>query len=122
MASRLTKEGIRKLLTKGLTGWESGKIVMQNFADQYCGKPSFLTEADISEIKRGLTGDKNIKDYNDFMAICSGIERGLMVCSMAWPEACLDLCTLIEMLRDVGKKNVIDFLLSCIPQMVTEKQ
>ena len=80
MARKLTKEAIRKLLSKGLTGWESGKLVLQDFADQSCGKPSFLTSADIEEIKRGLTGDKDIRDYNNLMAMCRGMGRGLMVC------------------------------------------
>ena len=122
MTRRLTKEAIRKLLTKGLTGWESGKLVLQDFADRYRKNPPFLTDADVSEIKRGLSGEKNINDYNDLMAMGKGIERGLMVCSMTWPEACLDLCTLIEMLNLVEKKNVIELFASCKPRVVTAKQ
>ena len=122
MARKLTKEAIRGLLNKGLTGWERGKLVIQDFADRYCQNPPFLTDADVSEIKRGLSGERNIKDYNDLMAMGRGIERGLMVCSMAWPEACLDLCTLVEMLNVVEKKNTIDLFESCMPRVVTAKQ
>jgi hypothetical protein len=122
MARKLTKEAIRGLLNKGLTGWERGKLVIQDFADRYCEKPPFLTDADVAEIKRGLSGDKNIKDYNDLMAMGRGIEKGLMVCCMTWPEACLDLYTLIEMLNVVEKKNIIDMLASCKPRVVTAKQ
>jgi hypothetical protein len=122
MARKLTKEAIRGLLNKGLTGWERGKLVIQDFADRYCEKPPFLTDADVAEIKRGLSGDKNIRDYNDLMAMGRGIERGLMMCSMTWPEACLDLCTLIEMLEVVEMKNTIDFFESCMPRVVTAKQ
>jgi hypothetical protein len=122
MARKLTKEAIKWLLNKGLTGWERGKLLLQDFADKYFGEPSFLTEADISEIKRGLSGERNIKDYNDLMDMGKGIERGLMACSMTWPEACLDLCTLIEMLNVVEKKNIIDLFTSCKPRVVTAKQ
>jgi hypothetical protein len=76
----------------------------------------------VSEIKQGLSGDKDIRDYNDLMAMGRGIERGLMVCSMTWPEACLDLCTLIEMLEVVEKKKIIDLFTSCKPRVVTAKQ
>lgn len=122
MARKLTKEAIKGLLNKGLTGWERGRLVIQDFADRYFEKPSFLTDADLLEIKRGLSGDKNIRDYNDLMAMGRGIEKGLMVCCLTWPVACLDLCTLIEMLEVVEKKNTIDFFESCKPRIVTAKQ
>ena len=122
MARKVTKEAIKGLLNKGLTGWERGRLLIQDFADRYFEKPSFLTDADLVEIKRGLSGDKNIRDYNDLMAMGRGIEKGLMVCCLTWPVACLDLCTLIEMLNVVEKKNSIDFIESCKPRVVTVKQ
>ena len=122
MTRIVTTKAVKRIITKGLTGWERGKLVVQDFADRYCEKPPFLTDADVAEIKRGLSGEKNIRDYNDLMAMGRGIERGLMVCSMTWPEACLDLCTLIEMLKVVEKKKIIDLFASCQPRVVTAKQ
>ncbi len=122
MARRLTKESIRKLLAKGLTGWESGKLVLQDFADQSCGKPSFLTNADIAEIKRGLTEGKDIRDYNNLMAMCRGMGRGLMVCGMAWPEACLNISLLSGMLKDANRRNTVKLFTLWGPQVATAKQ
>ena len=109
MTRTVTAKAVKRIITKGLTGWERGRLVIQDFADRYSEKPSFLTDADLLEIKRGLSGDKNIRDYNDLMAMGRGIEKGLMVCCLTWPVACLDLCTLIEMLDVVETKNRIDF-------------
>lgn len=122
MTRKVTKEAIKGLLNKGLTGWERGRLVIQDFADRYFEKPSFLIDADLLEIKRGLSGDKNIRDYNDLMAMGRGIEKGLIVCCLTWPVACLDLCTLIEMLNVFEKKNIIDMLATCMPRVVTAKQ
>jgi hypothetical protein len=122
MTRTVTTKAVKRIITKGLTGWERGKLVIQDFADRYCEKPPFLTDVDVAEIKRGLSGDKNIRDYNDLMAMGRGIDKGLMVCCMTWPEACLDLCTLIEMLDVVEKKNTIDFFESYKPRIVTSKQ
>jgi len=47
MARRLAKEAIRKLLTRGLTGWEAGKLILQVSIDSHHRMESVLTESDI---------------------------------------------------------------------------
>ena len=52
MARRLTKEAIRKLLTKGLTGWKAGKLILQDSIESYFRRESFLTEGDNAKVGR----------------------------------------------------------------------
>jgi hypothetical protein len=67
MARRLTKEAIRKLLTKGLTGWEAGKLLLQNLVDANCNKPSLLSDADISAIENAPMRHLDARNYNTLM-------------------------------------------------------
>ena len=58
MARRLTKEAIRKLLTKGLTGWNAGKLILQDSIESYFMRGSFLTEGDIAAIRNTSMGTR----------------------------------------------------------------
>ncbi len=60
----VTKTDIQKLLKQGLTGWEIGKLVLQDSVEVDHDREGFLSEADISRLKRGLQRQKDIDDYN----------------------------------------------------------
>jgi len=122
MATKTTKRAISHLLSKGLTGWEAGKLIIQDSIDSLCGKAGLLTDMDISRIDQGLTTDRDIKDYNKLMAANRNIDRGQMISRISSFEACLDLNTLTRMLRDVGKKNTVDMFMAWHPHPVTAKQ
>ena len=62
MATKTTKRAISRLLSKGLTGWEAGKLIIQDSIDSLCGKDGLLTDMDISRIDKGLTTQKDIRD------------------------------------------------------------
>lgn len=122
MARRLTKAAISRLLSKGLTGWEAGRLILQDFIDASYGKPSFLTDGDRADIMRGLTEDRNIRDYNNLVALGREIERGFMACKIACQDTCLDISLLNSMVRDANKKNTVELFMSLKPHMVTAKQ
>ena len=46
MAQTITAKAISRIITKGLTGWEAGKLILQDFIYEYYGMDSVLTEAD----------------------------------------------------------------------------
>ncbi|MHC4188236.1 MAG: hypothetical protein ACYTBX_02970 [Planctomycetota bacterium] len=122
MTHRMKKATIRRLLAKGLTGWEAGKLVVQDSVDAMCEKPRFLSDSDVCEIERGLTTNKDIRDYNKLLGIARHIDRGLMVCQISSLDACLYIGLLSRMFSDVDKKNTVEFFMSFLPRLVTEKQ
>jgi hypothetical protein len=46
MTRTVTAAGIKRIITKGLTGWEAGKLMLQSLIDTHFGRDSVLTEAD----------------------------------------------------------------------------
>jgi hypothetical protein len=122
MTTKTTKRAISRLLSKGLTGWEAGKLIIQDSIDSMCGKAGLLTDMDMSRIDQGLTANKDIKDYNRLMAANRNIDRCQMISRISSFEACLDISLISRILSDVEKKNTVDFLSSFLPRLVTEKQ
>lgn len=122
MARRLTKNAISKLLGKGLTGWEAGKLVIQNCIEASCGRKELLTEMDIASVRQGLRNRKDGLDYNSLLETHRLTNRGLIIAETASQDGCLFLNSLIMMLRDVRAKNTVDLVMSIRPQIVTEKQ
>lgn len=51
MTRTVTPAAVKKIITKGLTGWEAGKLALQDVVDTYCGRDSVLTEADTEAIR-----------------------------------------------------------------------
>jgi hypothetical protein len=62
-----TKEDVRRLLSKGLTGKEAGKLVLRDNWLVDHGKEGFLTDRDLSSIKNSLKTTKDIQEYNSYI-------------------------------------------------------
>jgi hypothetical protein len=62
-----TKTDIKKLLSKGLTGKEAGKLALQDFWEEDHFREGFLSERDLSAIKASLKTPQDIRDYNSYM-------------------------------------------------------
>jgi hypothetical protein len=122
MARRLTKEAIRKLLTKGLTGWEAGKLILQDSIESYFGRESFLTESDMAAIRSTPLEGADVRDYNMFMALCRGFHMGHILGEWTCEETCLQIILLERMLRDVDKRRTVELFESFGPHVVTRKQ
>jgi hypothetical protein len=122
MTHRTKEAAIRKLLAKDLTGWEAGKLILQDYVDANCGKPSFLSDADKAAIINSPMQGQDVQDYNTLIALGRMLEKGLMICNMACKEACLDLSFLIILLRDVNNRSTVELFASFGPHVVTRKQ
>ena len=69
MTRTVTKTAVKKIITKGLTGWERGKLILQDLVDSYHNKDSLLTEADMATISNAPMEGADVRDYNMFMAL-----------------------------------------------------
>ncbi len=119
MARTVTKTASKKIMTKGLTGWEAGRLVLQDSIDLSCGMPSVLTAEDMSAITSASMQGKDVRDYNKIMALARAFEKGVMVCETAWRDACLDLSFLITLLQNAEKRHQAELFTSLGPHIVT---
>jgi hypothetical protein len=122
MARMVTSTAVKKIITKGLTGWEAGKLLLQNLVDTHCNKPPLLSEADIFAIENMSMQSQDAKDYNILMGLGRRLEKGLMICHMACNEACLDISFLVTLIRDACNHKTSELLSSFLPRIVTRKQ
>lgn len=122
MARTVTPTAVKKIITKGLTGWEAGKLLLQNMVDINCNKPSLLSEADIFAIENMSMQSQDAKDYNTLIGLGRGLHKGLMICQMACGDACLDITFLMTFINDVCNRKTAELLSSFLPHVVTRKQ
>jgi len=64
-----TKADMKRLLSKGFTGKEAGRLIFHDNWLADTGRGGFLSEKDVSSLKAGLKGDKDIKEYNLYPAL-----------------------------------------------------
>jgi hypothetical protein len=122
MAHSTKKATIRRLLTKGLTGWEAGKLLLQNLVDANCSRFSLLSEADIFAIENAPMQNQDARDYNTLMGLGRRLEKGLLISKTACDDACLDISFLMTFLRDASKHKTVELFASLGPHVVTRKQ
>jgi hypothetical protein len=122
MTRTVTKTGVKKIISKGLTGWEAGKLILQDSIESYFGRDSVLTEGDITAIRSTPMKGSDVRDYNMFMALCRGFHTGHMLGEWACTDACLEIILLERPLRDAGKRRTVELFESAGPSVVTRKQ
>jgi hypothetical protein len=122
MTRTLTTNAVKRIITKGLTGWQAGKLVLQDMIDAYCGRGSALTESDKTAIRCARMEGADVRDYNRFVALCRGFHGGYMLAQWACADACLEIGFLEHMLRDADKRRTVELFESCGPHVVTRKQ
>ena len=109
MTQTVTAKAISRIITKGLTGWEAGKLILQDFIYEYYGKDSILTEADRTSIQNmPLKGD-DVKDYNMFMVLCRGFYKGCMFGEWTCTNACLRISFIDQILEEAIKRRTVEF-------------
>jgi hypothetical protein len=122
MTRTATTSAVKRILTKGLTGWEAGKLVLQDMIDAYLRRDSVLTEADLAAIQhQGMTGT-DVRDYNVFMALCRGFHAGYVLGEWSCTDACLQISFLDRALQDVDKRRTVELFESFGPHVVTREQ
>jgi hypothetical protein len=122
MAQKVTEKAISRIITKGLTGWEAGKLLLQDFINEYYGKDSILTESDITSIQNMSIQGNDVKDYNMFMALCRGFYKGCMFAEWTCTDACLRVSFIDQILDEAIKRRTIELFESAGPHIVTRKQ
>jgi hypothetical protein len=122
MTQMVTKAKVKKIIAKGLTGWEAGKLVLQDFIESYHNRDSVLTEADMETIQSIPMEGGDVKDYNMFMALCRGFYKGCVLGELACAEACLQISFLDHLLCDADRRRTVELFESCGPRVITRKQ
>ncbi|MFC1635361.1 hypothetical protein ACFL5Z_11010 [Planctomycetota bacterium] len=122
MTRTVTKTAVKRIITKGLTGWEAGKLALQDMVDSYLHRDSVLTEADLATIRSAPMEGADVRDYNMFMALCRGFHMGHILGEWTCADACLQISFLERMLRDANKRRTVELFESFGPHVVTRKQ
>jgi len=122
MTRTVTTKAVKRIFTKGLTGWEAGKLFLQDFIYDYHGRDSVLTEADTAAIQNAPLKGGDIKDYNTFMALCRGFYKGCMMGEWNCTDACLRITYFDRILQNTNKRRTVELFESCGPHVVTRKQ
>ncbi|MBN1362845.1 MAG: hypothetical protein JW993_19765 [Sedimentisphaerales bacterium] len=122
MARTVTAAAVKKIMTKGLTGWQAGKLVLQDMVDSCLSRNSVLTEADMAAIQQTRMQGADVRDYNMFMALCRGFYRGQMLAQWACKDACLQIGSLDHALQDAEKRRMVELFESFGPRLVTRNQ
>lgn len=122
MTQTVTKKAVKRIITKGLTGWQAGKLMLQDLVDTYHRRGSILTDADIAAIRNIPMEGPDVRDYNMFMALCRGFHVGNMLGEWTCADACLEITYLDRILQSANKRRIIELYESCGPRVVTRKQ
>ncbi len=117
-----SKADIKRILSKGLTGLEAAKLVLQDNVEVDHGRDEVLSQADLQRIKRGLTSPQDIADYNRWMRVYQLADYSLKEARIAALEAQTSLLHAIRILEDYDLERRVNGTLHALPAIVTEKQ
>ena len=117
-----TKADIKKILSKGLTGREAGKLVFQDNWLADTGRGGFLKDRDLSSIKAGLRSDKDIKEYNSYIRLYKYVDYTLKEVRIASLEGGNLLFYTYMLLQTYEKAEAFRLAYMYIPAIVTQKQ
>jgi hypothetical protein len=122
MAPTVATKAIKRIITKGLTGWEAGKLILQDLIDTYYRKDSILSEADIATIRNMSMQGADVRDYNMFMALCRGFHMGHILGEWTCADIGLQICSLDHIFQDAKIRRIVELFESSGPRVVTPKQ
>lgn len=117
-----TKKDISKILSKGLTGKEAGKLVLEdNWLVDHM-REGFLSPKDLSAIKAGLKSTRDIEDYNSYIETYRIIDYTLKDAHIQALETQIKLGAIIQLISMYvyGYTSEIDKITT--PIIMTEKQ
>ncbi|MHC4581100.1 MAG: hypothetical protein ACYS14_06550, partial [Planctomycetota bacterium] len=122
MTRTVTPTAVKRIITKGLTGWEAGKLVLQDLIDSYHRRDSVLTDADMEAIRNTSMEGADVRDYNMFMALCRGFHLGYMLGEWTCADGGLQISFLDRILQDAKTRRTVELFESSGPRVVTRKQ
>jgi len=117
-----TKTDIKKILSKGLTGREAGKLVFQDNWLTDTRRGGFLSEKEMASIRAGLRSDKDIKEYNSYVRLYRYVDYTLKEARIVSLEAESFLNYVYRMLEVYEKAEAFKLAYWYIPAIVTQKQ
>lgn len=117
-----TKTDIKKILSKGLTGREAGKLIFQDNWLVDTRRGGFLSERDMSSIKAGLKTDRDIKEYNSYVRLYKYVDYTLKEARIVSLEAEVYLHITYRILDAYGVSEAFRWAEMYIPAIVTQKQ
>ena len=117
-----TKADIKRLLSKGFTGKEAGRLVFKDNWLADTGRGGFLSEKDVSSLKAGLKGDKDIKEYNSYIRLYKYVDYTLKELRIVALEAEVLLHITYRILDAYGMHEAFRLAEMYIPAIVTQKQ
>lgn len=117
-----TKADIKKLLSKGLTGKEAGRLILQDNWEVDHQREGFLSERDIQAIKSSLKTTKDIEDYNSYVETYRILDYTLKEAHIKALEAHIRLDALSTLILMYLFDATSHLELYLRPVIVTEKQ
>lgn len=116
------KADLKKILTKGLTGKEAGRLIFYDNWLTDTGRGGFLSEKDVSSLKAGLKGDRDIKEYNSYIRLYKYVDYTLKEVRIVALEAEVYLYIAYRILDTYGVTEAFRLAEMYIPAIVTQKQ
>ena len=117
-----TKTDIKKILSKGLTGKQAGKLIFQDNWLVDTRRGGFLSERDMSSIKAGLKTDRDIKEYNSYVRLYKYVDYTLKEVRISSLEAESYLYYIYLLLQPYERAETYRWTSMYIPAIVTQKQ
>ena len=117
-----TKKDISKLLSKGLTGKEAGRLILEdNWLVDHM-REGFLSPKDVSAIKAGLKTTQDIQDYNSYVETYRIIDYSLKDAHIKALQLQIKIGAIIQLISMYvyGYTSEIDKALT--PIIMTEKE
>ena len=117
-----TKKDISKLLSKGLTGKEAGRLILEdNWLVDHM-REGFLSPRDVSAIKAGLKTTKDIEDYNSYVETYRIIDYTLKDAHIKALELQVRMRAVIQLILMYLFDNSSEIGLLKDPVIMTEKE
>ena len=69
------KARLKKLLAKGLTGWEAGALLFREGLEREWGKQATLTDSEVATIRESLKTNEDREAYNHFLDTAMTVDR-----------------------------------------------
>jgi len=117
-----SKTDIQKILGKGLTGKEAGRLVLEDNWLVDHKREGFLSDKDIRAIKAGLKTTKDIEDYNAYVHSYRIIDFTLKEAHILALEYQLRMKAIIQTIYILIYDSSSEYDLISKPVIMTEKQ
>ena len=116
------KADIKRILSKGLTGREAGKLIFQDNWLVDTRRGGFLSERDMSSLKAGLKTDRDIREYNSYVRLYKYVDYTLKEVRITALEAESYLYYIYLLLQPYERAEAYRWIYMDIPAIVTQKQ